>query len=276
MQRQWIKSATRVVAALSGIAALVAVGLSVAAYHKVNWRFIRGLDNEQVAPNTFFQELRVGDYESCVSLRVLPVNGTGQATTRETCYRTYVFGGQHKTKVHDLVTGERLVLGPACSADRAWVARVLGIPRRVDVVALWDKQCSGLRWVNFFGFYSGILAALWLAIAMLDVVMDKQDEPEWRQNLWLAVTTTGTVGQVALTAIWLNVFDVSGLHVGTSLRFSMASSIIMVWTWLVMTSGFAVSRVLRGSEHNPATSEEPTERPFYEVQPTPYTLPYAA
>ncbi|GLE04934.1 hypothetical protein PINS_up013915 [Pythium insidiosum] len=106
-----------------------------------------GLDHEIVAPNVEFEGLRIGDSHTCVTLRRMSAVHAGWRS-RETCYRMFPAKDDPVTTVLDLETGETLVLRSVCHDDGEWIAAKLGIPERLLVDQIWQKQCRGWRTIS--------------------------------------------------------------------------------------------------------------------------------
>ncbi|GLE08196.1 hypothetical protein PINS_up019202 [Pythium insidiosum] len=157
-------------------------------------------------------------------------NDTRKWKDRETCYSTFLGEDEHPTTTRDLVTGQQLILSPVCSAERDWVALKLGIPERVNVIEIWDKQCAGYQWVNVILQVFAWFGALYLAYEMLVLVGDG-DEPTCG-IVWTSVLTSLPVAlHMVPTLVWFYAMDVGGFEVGVSLKYSIAATIILAWAW---------------------------------------------
>ncbi|KAJ0397034.1 hypothetical protein ATCC90586_006086 [Pythium insidiosum] len=231
MLRDCLGLTTRIVALINCVAVLVAIGLSIAALSKTNWRTIDGLPNEQVAPNVFFEHLRIGESKTCVTLR-LYANETRKWKTRETCYNTFLGEDQHPTTTRDLETGQQLILSPVCSAERDWVALKLGIPERVNVIAIWDKQCAGFQWANVLTQVFAWFGAFWLAYEMLLLVGDDPDEPACGIFLSSLLSAIPVLLHMFPTLVWLYAMDVADFEIGSSLKLAIAATVILAWSWI--------------------------------------------
>ncbi|KAJ0403129.1 hypothetical protein P43SY_009559 [Pythium insidiosum] len=226
MSNRLLKTVVHTVALVSGIALIVAIGLSIAAFSKVNWLTLHGRPDDQVAPNVYFEKLMVGEFRTCVTLRVYS-DETNKWKSRETCYNSHLTKGQKKTAINDLVTGEKLVLAPVCDADRDWVARVLGIPLRVSVVEIWERQCGGLWWLNFLTTFFAWFGAIWLGVLMFDIPLGDPDDPACRERLSLVVTMVAVVSQAVPVLVWQYAMKVPGFEAGSSLKLALAATVIL-------------------------------------------------
>ncbi|GLE04943.1 hypothetical protein PINS_up013924 [Pythium insidiosum] len=103
-----------------------------------------GLDKELVAPDVAFERLSIGDTHACVTLRRFS-STLGRWRSQETCYTMFPQKAIPATTIRDLETGVELVLGSICEEDREWLASKLGIPARLGIQTLWQKQCEGWR-----------------------------------------------------------------------------------------------------------------------------------
>ncbi|GLE08194.1 hypothetical protein PINS_up019200 [Pythium insidiosum] len=225
------RRAIRVLALLTVAALGVGIALSLGALLQEKWRVADGFDNELVAPSVVFERLRIGESKTCVQLRRFS-NTTNAWTSRETCYRTFLGEDQHPTTVLDLQTGQQLILNPVCDADAAWVAEKLGIPKRLDVVSLWNKQCSGFQWVDVVCHIFAIILALF--VGSLTFITAAQDDGE----LYCNIGTTGLVPAIPLalhtfpTFVWLFAMDATGFEMGICLRLALITEGIFAWTWV--------------------------------------------
>ncbi|KAJ0390942.1 hypothetical protein P43SY_010361 [Pythium insidiosum] len=240
MSNRLLKTVVHTVALVSGIALIVAIGLSIAAYVKVNWLTLHGLPDDQVAPNVYFEKLMVGEFRTCVTLRVYS-DETGKWKSRETCHNYHLGKGQKKTVINDLVTGEKLVLAPVCDADRDWEARVLGIPLRVSVVEIWDRRCGGLWWLTFSTTFFAWFGAIWLGVLMFDIPLGDPDDPVCRERLSLVVTMVAVVSQAVPVLVWQYPMDVPGFEAGSSVKLALAATMILAWTWVFKLVLFVTS-----------------------------------
>ncbi|KAJ0397031.1 hypothetical protein ATCC90586_006083 [Pythium insidiosum] len=224
----------RIVAIATVVALAAGCVLSIIAIFHDKWRVAEGLENEQVAPTAIFERLRWGNYETCVRLRRF-VNDTNTWTPRETCYRTFLSEGAHPTTVLDFHTGQQLILNPVCDTDKAWVAEKLGIPKRLDIVSLWNKQCAGYQWVVTLCEVFAIMGAI--CVAFMTVLAAGMDD----QNIYCTVGGHVLVPAIPLllhtipTFAWLFAMDLSDLRMDQSLLFVLIFEGILAWTWLLNT-----------------------------------------
>ncbi|KAJ0392554.1 hypothetical protein P43SY_004476 [Pythium insidiosum] len=223
-----LKTVVCTVVLVSGIAMFVAIGLSIAAFSKVNWLTLHGRPDDQVAPNVYFEKLMVGEFRTCVTLRVYS-DETNKWKSRETCYNSHLTKRQKKTVVNDLVTGEKLVLAPVCDADRDWEARVLGIPLRVSVVEIWERQCGGLWWLNVVTSICAWLSALGLLVFTFEVPLGDPNDPICTKLVSLAVSTLAPISQAVPVLVWQYAMDVPDFEAGSCLKFAKAATVILVW-----------------------------------------------
>ncbi|KAJ0406013.1 hypothetical protein ATCC90586_001359 [Pythium insidiosum] len=188
--------------------------------------------SEQVAPNVFFEHLRIGESKTCVTLRLF-ANETLKWKTRETCYSTFLRDGAQPTTTRDLVTDHQLILSPVCGAERDWVALKLGIPERVNVVEIWDKQCAGLQSANVVCHALSWLGALWLAGEMLKLGVEKPEEAECGEVFASLLAAIPVALSLFPMLVWLFAMDVAYFHVGSSLKLQIASTLIISWAWVL-------------------------------------------
>ncbi|KAJ0391122.1 hypothetical protein P43SY_010821 [Pythium insidiosum] len=224
----------RIVAIATVVALAAGCVLSLIALFDDKWRVTEGLENEQVALTAIFEGLGLGNYGTCVRLRRF-VNDTNTWTPRETCYRTFLIEGAHPTTVLDLHTGQQLILNPVCDADKAWIAEKLGIPKRLDIVSLWNKQCAGYQWVVTLCEIFAIIGAI--CVGYMTVLAAGMD----------TVYIYCTVGEHVLapaiplllhtipTFVWLFAMDLSDLRMDQGLLFALIFEGILAWTWLLNT-----------------------------------------
>ncbi|KAJ0408968.1 hypothetical protein P43SY_002847 [Pythium insidiosum] len=123
----------------------LAIALASLAFYLDEQLVAVGLADELVAPDVQFERLRIGDAQTCVTLRRASP-ATGRWRSRETCYKMFPDKKDPGTTIRDLETGVELVLKSVCEEeDDEWVASKLGIPARLPVVEIWQKQCQGWR-----------------------------------------------------------------------------------------------------------------------------------
>ncbi|GLE03582.1 hypothetical protein PINS_up012484 [Pythium insidiosum] len=225
---------------------------------KVDWRNVHGLPDEQVTSNVFFEKLLIGEFETCVTLRHV-ANDTRKSKSKETCYKTMEMRGQRNTKIRDLVTGEKLVLAPACSADRDWVAMVLGIPRRVNIVELWERQCSGLRWLTNLTTVFAWLGEIWLAASLLDYAANEIEGPLCGEGSTFVVTTLALASQAAPVLVWRYSMDAPGYEDGLCLKLATTALVIFASAWVFWIS-LLVTRTCRREEPVEWTENAITQR----------------
>ncbi|KAJ0397024.1 hypothetical protein ATCC90586_006076 [Pythium insidiosum] len=224
----------RIVAIATVVALAAGCVLSLTALLQDKWRVTEGLENEQVAPTAIFEGLRLGNYGTCVRLRRF-VNDTNTWAPRETCYHTFLREGGHPTAVLDLHTGQQLILNPVCDADKAWVAEKLGIPKRLDVVSLWNKQCAGYQSVNEFCQFLTIMGAILLGFMTFITVGMDNDKIYCTVGLQVLAPAIPLLLHTIPTFVWLFVLDLSDLRMGQSLLFALIFEGILAWTWLFNT-----------------------------------------
>ncbi|KAJ0404331.1 hypothetical protein ATCC90586_007645 [Pythium insidiosum] len=215
---------------LVSLSLVVGIALSIAALSRSNWRVASGLEHEIVAPNVTFESLRIGETWTCVTLRWHP---SGRAN--ETCYKTFLHDEETKTPttMASLTTGEPVVLDPVCQADRQWVAQQLGIPDRIRIVDLWDKQCSGLMWIDILSQTFSWVSAGLLAFSLFNAIDDDSYDPCCGPWVSIGVAATAPLFHLVPTIVWLTVMDSPALSVGSSL-------VLMVIATLIFIAAFAV------------------------------------
>ncbi|GLE03578.1 hypothetical protein PINS_up012480 [Pythium insidiosum] len=141
---------------------LAAFGMLYAVISEQDWRRVAPLADERVSPTAVFKGLRVGCTSTCVTLHQV-VNETGRWRTLETCIDLRLGEYYNQLSLRDAQTGQRLTVVPICKANRDSLAEKMGIPSRVDIASVWDKQCascsSAVAWLEVFG-----LMAIGLAV----------------------------------------------------------------------------------------------------------------
>ncbi|KAJ0412051.1 hypothetical protein ATCC90586_004597 [Pythium insidiosum] len=188
------------------------------------------LGDELVAPDVQFERLRIGDAQTCVTLRRASP-ATGRWRSRETCYKMFPDEKDPGTTIRDLETGVELVLKSVCEEDDEWVASKLGIPARLPVVKIWQKQCQGWR----IGSGSAQWLAIAAALALWICLQEEHDSERLSVGPSLFILPTLVLSCLPML-IWQHVLWDSSFDAGRSHS---------LWKWAIALL-FSVS-ILRGS-----------------------------
>ncbi|GLE08197.1 hypothetical protein PINS_up019203 [Pythium insidiosum] len=133
------------------------------------WSRVDAVADERVSSVAIFKSLRVGSGSTCVTLHQV-MNETGRWRTHETCnHLNQLSIDQSLLSLRDAETGERLTVDPICDAERDWLAKKMGIPSRVDILSVWDKQC-GSRSVENTCFILELVATVIAVVATFSSV----------------------------------------------------------------------------------------------------------
>ncbi|KAJ0397029.1 hypothetical protein ATCC90586_006081 [Pythium insidiosum] len=196
------------------------------------WRSARGLPGDEVAPDVVFQGLDVGNCATWVTLRRFN-RAAGRWRTRETRYRSFLQEDEHPTIVLDLVTGEQLVLGHVCESDVDWTAERLGVPPRVPIAEMWDKQCT-TAWATMFGFFLASLSGF--AAIVLSFADEKHLGASQRWWAFVGVPFLPVAFFAVPTLLWTYVLTEDGiLEPAISLRLAYVVLGLWVLCWAVGT-----------------------------------------
>ncbi|GLE03579.1 hypothetical protein PINS_up012481 [Pythium insidiosum] len=169
----WIK----VVGAIAIVLHIVAMCLVCVSWSGGDLRTVSATANERVSPTAIFKGLRVGSSATCVTLHQV-MNETGRWRTLETCNDLHLGEDHNLLSLRDAQTGQRLTVDPICKAEQDWLAEKMGIPSRVDIVRVWDKQCKGSSTVDtLMLLFSTVSVSLAGAFALITVLLD--DAAKW-------------------------------------------------------------------------------------------------
>ncbi|GLE08201.1 hypothetical protein PINS_up019207 [Pythium insidiosum] len=138
-------------------------------------RTVSATADERVSPTAIFKGLRVGSSATCVTLHQV-MNETGRWRTLETCNDLHLGEDHNLLSLRDAQTGQRLTVDPICKAEHDWLAEKMGIPSRVDIVRVWDKQCKGSSSVDTLLLLFSIMSVS-LAGSFITVLLD--DAAKW-------------------------------------------------------------------------------------------------
>ncbi|GLE03581.1 hypothetical protein PINS_up012483 [Pythium insidiosum] len=220
---------------LTAVAVLVGLALSIASLCKENWRVADGLADEQVAPNVFFEHVRIGVSETCVTLRQ-QANATGRWRSTETCYRTFLDLYDHPSTTLDLETGQQLILNDVCNVDREWTAAKLGIPERLGVPTVWHKQCGVMQWLQPICQICAWFGAFAVGFKAFCLVTGDEFEPESGPVVVAVFSVVPAVLHVIPTLLWAHWLTNSNLEVGVSLTLAIVATATFVWAWLFIVA----------------------------------------
>ncbi|GLE08192.1 hypothetical protein PINS_up019198 [Pythium insidiosum] len=135
---------------------------------------------------------------------------------------------------------------------------VLGIPRRVNIVELWERQCSGVRCLTTLTTVFAWLGELWLAANLIEYAVDEMEDPVCKTSLSLVVTALALASQAAPVLAWRYSMDAPGYEEGLCLKLAIAALVIFACAW-VFRVGLVVVYAWRCRGQNQRESNTTTQ-----------------
>ncbi|KAJ0402102.1 hypothetical protein P43SY_006799 [Pythium insidiosum] len=225
----------RVVSLVVAVALLLSAVSGFFALFTARWRVASLPGTQQVANHTFTEQIIVGEYRTCVTLRrETPATNDSdvvQVRREENCYNTFPVNLFWSSRLRDVSTGEKAYFIGVCWINRDRVARVLGIPEDVPMQSLWKRQCFGVRSASVG---TQAVAAAMAVIGGAVLIFDRNDKERPYRGMILIAGLTAALSLVPLV-IWFGVVKKPGFDVGPSLRLAGFTWGIHLASFLALT-----------------------------------------
>ncbi|GLE03631.1 hypothetical protein PINS_up012533 [Pythium insidiosum] len=208
----------RTASLLVAVALLISTITGLFALYTARWRVASLPGTQQVANHTFAEQIIVGEYRTCVTLRreTPATNGSSAVEVKreENCYNSFPANLLWTSRLRDVSTGEKSYFIGVCWINRTRVARVLGIPEDVPMESLWKRQCYGVRAASVGTQAGAFVLALIVGVVL---IFDRNDkERPWGGMSYLAIL----IAMLSLVplVIWFGFVKKPGFEVGPSLH----------------------------------------------------------